>query len=169
MHSIFYSIISTSGNELSLFLRTFHWLMCSQRSLIQWTDEILIRKRERQFYQSSLRHFWELNENLCVSSVALGHKYDIFNVFINCVLMVQLIKRKIRHSRVLCWPDPHKSFTSSHIVEWKIWESSSQSMISSCRPVVFLFWGYPSLRAGMSPLFHCAGNTEGRKEVAYWF
>lgn len=70
------------------------------------------------------------------------------------VLTVKLIKRKIRHSRVLCWPDLHKSFTSSHIVEWKMWESSSQSMISSCRPVVFLFWGYPSPRAGMSPLFH---------------
>lgn len=71
--------------EMSLFLQIFHWLMWSQRSLIQWTDEILIRKLERQFYQSSLRHFWGLNENLCASSEALGHKYDILCVYAFCV------------------------------------------------------------------------------------
>lgn len=77
--------------------------------------------------------------------------------------MIKLIKRETRHSEELCADLTHTKVSP-------VLTLLSQGMMSSWHPVVFLFWGYPQApRAVTTPLFHCAGNTEGRKEVVYWY
>lgn len=88
----------------------------------------------------------------------------------DCEFMNTLILKKRRHCRGLRWPDPHKTFTGSHIVDWKIWETHSQPEhdILPAIPLFFFSEVAPAPRAGMTHPFHCAGNTKGREEVVHW-